>query len=317
MINYAQLLNREPFTPTHGALSAALEGKTVLITGGGGSIGSELALLVMDYSPKKLIIADRCEGNLFNIGQRLEIEGKIRNVALVIADVCDASNIGALFESKVDIVFHAAAYKHVPLLEDCFPKAYFNNVIGTEIPANEAIKTGAGKFVMISTDKAVNPKSIMGQTKRSAEKHIQSKSDSDTDFSIVRFGNVIGSSGSVTTIWDRQIAAGKPITVTDPNMTRYFITLREAAMLVLHTVTMEGNGDVFLLDMGEPINMLDLAKDYLAMVGSDAEIKIIGTRPGEKVHEELHYANEQKSNTQYDKIWRLTREVKKQNDEAG
>ncbi|MHC5114130.1 MAG: polysaccharide biosynthesis protein [Planctomycetota bacterium] len=293
---------------------ALLHGRRVLVTGAGGSIGSELSRMIADAGPERLLLMDRAENPLFEIDRRIARRAPDLPRKALLHDVVDAAGTRALcVEHRPEVIFHAAAHKHVPMMEDHPAAALDNNFFGTCAVVDAAIATGARRFVMISTDKAVRPTSIMGATKRLAERYVQHVNrDAETACSMVRFGNVLGSSGSVLEIWSREIAAGGPVTVTDPEMTRYFMTIPEAAALVIESAALvdpgAAEGEVFVLDMGEPVRILDMAQRFIRMHGlepvltsdrrsgaSEAGVMPIvftGARPGEKLHEELALAAE-------------------------
>ncbi|MBR1431529.1 nucleoside-diphosphate sugar epimerase/dehydratase [Ruminococcus sp.] len=279
------------------------EGKTVLITGGGGSIGSELCRQVATCNTKKLVIFDIYENNAYDIQQELKYKyGDNLNLSVEIGSVRDLYRLDQVFNKyRPDVVFHAAAHKHVPLMEDCGAEAIKNNVVGTYNTADVAEKYGVKKFILISTDKAVNPTNIMGASKRVCEMIVQSRADSKTSFAAVRFGNVLGSNGSVVPLFKRQIEEGGPITITDKRIIRYFMTIPEASQLVLQAGAMAKSGELFVLDMGKPVKIYDLACSMIRLSGlvPDKDIKIeeIGLRPGEKLYEELLMANEDLSKT--------------------
>ena len=268
-------------------------GKTVLVTGGGGSIGSELCRQIARCKPRKLVIFDIYENNAYDIQQELlRTYGDSLDLAVEIGSVRDPDRLDQLFNTyRPDVVFHAAAHKHVPLMEHCGADAITNNCLGTYNTANAAEKYGAAKFILISSDKAVNPTNIMGATKRICEMIVQSRTDSKTCFSAVRFGNVLGSNGSVIPLFKRQIAEGGPVTITDKRIIRYFMTIPEASQLVLHAGAMAKRGELFVLDMGKPVRIYDLAVNMILLSGltpgQDIEIREIGLRPGEKLYEEL------------------------------
>ena len=271
-----------------------ITGKTVMVTGGGGSIGSELCRQIAMCSPKKLIILDIYENSAYSIQQELlRRYGRRLNLHVLIASVRDSKKIDALFRAnRPDVVFHAAAHKHVPLMENSPEEAVKNNVFGTYNVACAADRYGAERFVLISTDKAVNPTNVMGATKRVCEMIVQALAQkSKTKFVAVRFGNVLGSNGSVLPLFKEQIAAGGPVTVTDPEIVRFFMTIPEAVQLVLEAGQMGKGGEIFVLDMGKPVKILDLAENLIKLSGlipyKDIEIKFTGLRPGEKLYEEL------------------------------
>ncbi len=279
-------------------------GKTVLVTGGGGSIGSELCRKIAGLNPKKLVILDIYENNAYDIQQELIRKfGKKLCLETVIASVRDVKRMEEIFsEYRPDVVFHAAAHKHVPLMEQSGCEAIKNNVFGTYNTANLAEKYGVKKFILISTDKAVNPTNIMGATKRLCEMIIQCRTDSKTtEFAAVRFGNVLGSNGSVIPLFKQQIEAGGPVTLTDKRIIRYFMTIPEAVGLVLEAGAMAKNGELFVLDMGKPVKILDLAENMIRLSGlkpyEDIDIVEIGLRPGEKLYEELLMKNEELDKT--------------------
>ena len=278
-------------------------GKTVLVTGGGGSIGSEICRQIARLSPKKLVIFDIYENNAYDIQQELlRTYGKELNLDVEIGSVRDTKRLDALFDYyRPDVVFHAAAHKHVPLMEHSASEAIKNNVIGTYNTANAAEKYGVGKFVLISTDKAVNPTNVMGASKRLCEMVIQCRTDSATSFTAVRFGNVLGSNGSVIPLFKKQIEKGGPVTVTDRRICRYFMTIPEASQLVLQAGAMAKSGDLFVLDMGEPVKIVDLAENMIRLSGlrpyEDIDIVEIGLRPGEKLYEELLIKSEKTTKT--------------------
>ncbi|MEG1275048.1 MAG: nucleoside-diphosphate sugar epimerase/dehydratase [Ruthenibacterium sp.] len=274
--------------------NALITGKTIMVTGGGGSIGSELCRQIAVYKPKQLVILDIYENNAYAIQQELLRKyGDTLNLEVRIASVRDSKKVDALFDwFRPDVVFHAAAHKHVPLMEDSPEEAVKNNVFGTYNVTCAADKYGVGRFVLISTDKAVNPTNVMGATKRVCEMIVQAMAQkSKTKFVAVRFGNVLGSNGSVLPLFKEQISMGGPLTVTHPDIVRYFMTIPEAVSLVLEAGAMGGDGDIFVLDMGNPVKILDLAENLIKLAGfipyRDIEIKFTGLRPGEKLYEEL------------------------------
>ncbi len=284
-------------------------GKTVLITGGGGSIGSELCRQIAKHAPRKLIILDIYENNAYDIQQELVRRyGEELDLAVEIASVRDRARLECIFKTyRPDIVFHAAAHKHVPLMEHSGCEAIKNNVLGTYNTADMAEKYGAQKFILISTDKAVNPTNIMGASKRMCEMIIQCRADSKTCFAAVRFGNVLGSNGSVIPLFKRQIENGGPVTITDKRIIRYFMTIPEASQLVIQAGAMAKKGELFVLDMGKPVRIYDLAVNMIRLSGLepdvDIKIKEIGLRPGEKLYEELLMKTETLTKTENDMIF--------------
>ena len=308
-VQMEDLLGREPVKLDTAMLSGFLRGKTVLVTGGGGSIGSELCRQIASYEPKRLVILDIYENNAYDIQQELlRIYGRNFPLSVEIASVRDKEKVYKLVQRyRPDIIFHAAAHKHVPLMEDCAEEAVKNNIFGTYHVVRAAEKFGVKKFVMISTDKAVNPTNFMGATKRFCEMILQSRKGSPTEFCCVRFGNVLGSNGSVVPLFKRQIATGGPVTITDKRIIRYFMTIPEAAQLVLEAGAMARQSQIFVLDMGEPVKILSLAENLIRLSGlepyKDIEIKEIGLRPGEKLYEELLMRSETLIATSNDKIF--------------
>ena len=294
------LLGRDPVQLDEAGIAELLRGKTLLITGGGGSIGSELCLQMARYEPARLVIVEQSEFNLYMIEQELNQKFPALAVVPLIADVKQLETLRVIFaRERPDIVFHAAAYKHVPMMEDRNAwSAVHNNVLGTFNAATAAAEVVAERFVLISTDKAVNPTNVMGASKRAAElvvSHMALQGHA-TRFMAVRFGNVLGSSGSVIPKFKEQIAKGGPVTVTHPEITRFFMTIPEAARLVVQAAALGGTGQVYVLDMGEPVKIVDLARDVIRLSGhSESEIQIVysGLRPGEKLYEELLAAGDQ------------------------
>lgn len=310
-VQVEDLLGREPIMFDCTLTKKYIHGKTVLVTGGGGSIGSELCRQISSYSPKSLIILDIYENNAYDIQQELiRIYGDDLNMEVEIASVRDKNKLDQIFKSKnIDIVFHAAAHKHVPLMEKNPEEAIKNNVIGTYNVVQVAHENKVKKFVLISSDKAVNPTNVMGATKRIAEMIIQSfNNHSQTEFVAVRFGNVLGSNGSVIPLFKEQIKQGGPVTVTHEEITRYFMTIPEAVQLVLRASSMAEGGEIFVLDMGEPVKIKDLAYNLIKLSGLEPEIDIsieyTGLRPGEKLYEELLISqNKNQIKTNIDKIF--------------
>ena len=292
-VDVLDLLGRDPVKVDIESIMGYVKDKTVLVTGGGGSIGSELCRQLVSHKPKCLVIFDIYENNAYDIQQELKIKYPDANVVTLIGSIRNTSRLESVFEQyKPDIVYHAAAHKHVPLMEVSPNEAIKNNVVGTWNVAKMADKYGVKKFVMISTDKAVNPTNVMGATKRICEMIIQSFNEkSKTDFVAVRFGNVLGSNGSVIPLFKKQIEAGGPVTVTHPDIIRYFMTIPEAVSLVLQAGAYANGGEIFILDMGEPVKIDDLAKNLIRLsgytLGVDMEIKYTGLRSGEKLYEEL------------------------------
>ena len=291
-VDVNDLLGRDPVVVNNQEIMGYIEGKTVLVTGGGGSIGSELCRQIATRFPKRLIIVDIYENNAYDIQQELKRVNPDLDLIVLIASVRDSAKIDKLFkEYRPEIVFHAAAHKHVPLMEDSPNEAVKNNVHGTYNVATSAGKYNAEKFVLISTDKAVNPTNIMGATKRICEMIIQSMAKTyKTEFAAVRFGNVLGSNGSVIPLFKRQIKEGGPVTVTHKDIVRYFMTIPEAVSLVLQAGAYAKGGEIFVLDMGEPVRIYDLAEKIIRLSGlepfKDIDILITGLRPGEKLYEE-------------------------------
>ena len=292
-VDVLDLLGRDPIEVDIESIMGYVKDKVIMVTGGGGSIGSELCRQLVSHKPKQLIIFDIYENNAYDIQQELKINYPDADVVTLIGSIRNVSRLESVFaQYKPDIVYHAAAHKHVPLMEVSPDEAVKNNVVGTWNVARMADKYGVRKFVMISTDKAVNPTNVMGATKRICEMIVQTYNEiSKTDFVAVRFGNVLGSNGSVIPLFKRQIEAGGPVTVTDPNIIRYFMTIPEAVSLVLQAGAYAKGGEIFILDMGEPVKIDDLAKNLIRLsgytLGVNMEIKYTGLRPGEKLYEEL------------------------------
>ena len=307
-VQVEDLLGRDAVKLDTGAVGDFLRNKVVMVTGGGGSIGSELCRQIAKFHPRQLIILDIYENNAYDIQQELRRRFPGLDLRAEIATIRDKEKTYALVKRyRPDVIFHAAAHKHVPLMENCPEEAIKNNVFGTYHVVRAAEKFGVKKFVMISTDKAVNPTNIMGATKRFCEMILQSRSQSTTEFCAVRFGNVLGSNGSVVPLFKRQIEAGGPITLTDKRIIRYFMTIPEAAQLVLEAGAMAKRGQIFVLDMGEPVKILDLAENLIRLSGltpyKDIEIQEVGLRPGEKLYEELLMNNDTLSRTANEKIF--------------
>jgi FlaA1/EpsC-like NDP-sugar epimerase len=308
-VTIEDLLGREPVELDSDAIREDVRGRVVMITGAGGSIGSELVRQLARFAPSNLLLVEQAETSLFHIHRELRRTLPNIQVTPCIADVCDGERMERLFaEYKPSIVFHAAAHKHVPMMEWNPGEAVKNNVFGTSQIALLSDKHAVQKFVMISTDKAVNPTSLMGASKRVAEIFIQAlNEESTTNFVTVRFGNVLGSAGSVIPIFKEQIARGGPVTVTHPEMERYFMTIPEACQLVLQAGTLGDGGEIFILDMGVPVKIVDLARDLIHLSGlrvdGDIKIEFTGMRPGEKLFEELSVASERTDKTRHPKIY--------------
>ncbi len=307
-VQIGDLLGREQVSLDNPRISEFVRGKTVLVTGGGGSIGSELCRQIAAYEPKRLVILDIAENTTYELQHELiHMYGHELPLSIEIASVRDTARLEQVFAKySPELVLHAAAHKHVPLMEDCPGEAIKNNVFGTYNVARTARKYGAEKFVLISTDKAVNPTNVMGATKCLCEQIVLCMNGESTDFAAVRFGNVLGSNGSVIPLFKKQIAYGGPVTVTDKRIRRYFMTIPEAAQLVLEASSFAHDGEVFVLDMGEPVLIADLADKLIRLSGYtpgiDIEIKEVGLRPGEKLYEELLTANGELHKTENEKI---------------
>lgn len=313
-----ELLFRDEKSVVSSAAKEFYRGKTILVTGGGGTIGGELSRMLSSLSPKKLIIFDIYENNAYEIFSELQHAlGEANPSVVEIGSVRDRARLDEVFsEYKPQIVFHAAAHKHVPLMEHNAIEAIKNNVLGTYNTADMAEKHGAEKFVLISTDKAVNPTSVMGATKRICEHIVSCRADGETTFCSVRFGNVLGSAGSVVPIFRRQIENGGPLTVTDKRIVRYFMSVREAAELLLETGAMARGGELFILDMGSAVKIVDLAEKMIERYSPDREIEIreVGLRPGERLYEELLYSPSKCLKTTSNKIY-IERDLPKTREE--
>jgi len=307
-LDTSDLLRRRPVELDHGKIGELLSGRRVLVTGAGGSIGSEICRHVLRFAPAELLLLGRGENRIYAIERELAAlhSGRSR-LAPAIGNITDVPRMRDVFEQfRPEVIFHAAAHKHVPLMEAHVAEAVRNNVLGTKCLADLAAEYDVKSFVLISTDKAVNPTSVMGATKHLAERYVQAMSQrSATQFVAVRLGNVLGSAGSVVPLFREQIRRGGPITVTDPRMTRYFMTIPEASQLVLQAAAMGAGGEVFVLDMGDPVCIVDLARDLVRLSGLPADsidIAYTQARPGEKLHEELYARGEQRRPTAHAKV---------------
>ena len=308
-VNIEDLLGRDPIVLDNQLIEDDINGKTVLVTGGGGSIGSELCRQIIKYNPQRLVILDIYENTTYELENELREKYPNNKIDVLIGSVRDKRRLDEIFgKYRPDLVFHAAAHKHVPLMEYSPCEAIKNNIFGTYNTAVCAQEFGVKKFVMISTDKAVNPTNVMGASKRMCEMIVQTlQQNGETDFVAVRFGNVLGSNGSVIPRFKKQIAAGGPVTVTHPDITRFFMTIPEAARLVLQAASYASGGEIFVLDMGNPVKIYDLAKKLISLSGykpeKDIEIKFTGLRPGEKLYEELLMSEEGLKKTDHSKIF--------------
>lgn len=307
-VKIEDLLGRDPVMLETENISRWVQGRTMLVTGAGGSIGSELCRQLCAFRPARLILVEQAENALFNIHRQLLAAHPEVELVPCIADICDKARLDAAFRrEQPHAIFHAAAHKHVPMMEMNPGEAVKNNVFGTKTVADLADAHGVEKFVMISTDKAVNPTSVMGVSKRTAELYVQALAQrSTTQFITVRFGNVLGSAGSVIPIFQEMISKGGPVLVTHPDMKRYFMTIPEAAQLVVQAATLGAGGEIFVLDMGDPVKIVDLARDLIKLSGfheEDIEIRFTGLRPGEKLFEEIALGDEAVDKTRHPKIY--------------
>ncbi len=308
-VSIEDVLGRDPVNLDWKHIQQSLQSKVIMVTGGGGSIGSELCMQLARVRPTKLVVFDQCEFNLYKIDAELTKNFPQLTHEAVLGDVTNALTVECVVDRyRPDVIFHAAAYKHVPLLENQAREAVYNNLIGTKILADNAIKTGVQRFVLISTDKAVNPANVMGATKRAAEILCQNLDQPDsTRFTTVRFGNVLDSAGSVVPLFREQIKTGGPVTVTHPDITRYFMTIPEACQLIMQAESVGQGGEIFVLDMGKPIKIAYLAEQMIRLSGKkpgkDIEIKFVGLRPGEKLYEELFHDQEELVDTAFEKLY--------------
>ena len=307
-IDINDLLRRPPVVLDTAAIGNLLSGKKVLVTGAGGSIGSEICRQVMKFAPESLILVEQAENSLFQIERELLSGSHICKIEPCVADILDVQRMNGIFRDfRPEVVFHAAAHKHVPMMESNVGEAIKNNIFGTQVVVDLSSKYGVSNFVFISTDKAVNPTSVMGATKHLAERYILNReTPGNTKFVVVRFGNVLGSNGSVVPIFQEQIRKGGPVTLTDVRMNRFFMSIPEASQLVLQAAAFGVGGEIFVLDMGEPIKIIDLVHDLVRLMGlrqDSIEIKVTGLRPGEKLYEELYFDEETAVETHHEKIF--------------
>ena len=308
-VGIEDLLGRDPIKLDNHNIKSLINGKVVLVTGAGGSIGSELCRQIMLHNPKQMLLLDNYENSLYDIELELKTNHPNDDIRAIVANIREKERLDSIFEKYTpEIVFHAAAHKHVPLMENNPTEAIKNNVFGTYNLVDCSDKYDVKRFILISTDKAVNPTNIMGATKRLCEMIIQAKDkSSNTEYVAVRFGNVLGSNGSVVPLFKKQLAHGGPLTVTHKEITRFFMTIPEAVALVLQAITYAEGGEIFVLDMGEPVKIYDLAKSLIELsgytLGEDMEIEITGMRPGEKLYEELLMNEENLQETKHEKIF--------------
>jgi FlaA1/EpsC-like NDP-sugar epimerase len=306
-VDINDLLQRAPVLLDTEAIAKMIRGRRVMVTGAGGSIGSEICRQIIPHQPQKLILVERAENNLFHIQQELAGDAHEVICAACVADVCDEERLEVIFQRyEPDVVFHAAAHKHVPLMEINAGEAVKNNVFGTKNVVDLSHKYDVDRFILISTDKVVNPTSVMGLSKKLCERYVRSMAEeSATKMVVVRFGNVLGSNGSVVPTFQNQIRSGGPVTVTHPEMQRFFMTIPEASQLVLQSAVLGHSGEIFVLDMGNPVKIVDLAKDLIRLSGfSEEEIDMtfVGVRPGEKLYEELYDMDERTAATSHPKL---------------
>ncbi len=312
-VEVQDLLGRERIQLETQSIQLVLRDQVVMVTGAGGSIGSELCRQIATYEPSRLLLVDRSEPHVFKIEQELIALGHGQRIVPLVGDILDHARMEQVFAGfHPQVIFHAAAHKHVPMMESQPGEAINNNSLGTAQLAQVALGFEVDRFVLISSDKAINPTSVMGATKRLAEIYVQALSAAHpchTKFMAVRFGNVLGSSGSVVPVFQRQIAEGGPVKVTHPEMTRYFMTIPEACMLVLQSAAQGRGGEIFVLDMGKPVKIVDLARQMIELSGlkpdEDVHIEFIGMRPGEKLFEELRHSGENFAPTTHEKIFRF------------
>jgi len=309
-VSIEDLLGRDKVELDWQRINRGLAGKTILVTGGGGSIGSELCRQLARIGPAKLLIYDQSEFNLFEIERELRTQFPQLDLVIALGDICDAPAVESMMAAfKPNVVFHAAAYKHVPMLQHQPRIAIRNNILGTQVVARAAMQSGCRDFVLISTDKVVNPTSVMGLCKRVAELLCESlKGQSETRFITVRFGNVLGSAGSVVPLFQEQIRNGGPVTVTHPEVSRYFMTIPEACQLIMQASVMGEGGEIFVLEMGEPVKIAYMAEQMVRLAGfepgEEIPVQFVGLRPGEKLFEELFYVGEESLATEHDQIRR-------------
>jgi len=307
-LNIEDLLSRDPIVLDEFSIRNQLKGMTVMVTGAAGSIGSEIVRQVTKYAVKRIILVDQAETPMYNLEIELLESCKNNSCEIIIADITSRERMEKLFaDFRPNVVYHAAAYKHVPMMENNPLEAIRNNVFGTKNLADLANKYGTGKFIFISTDKAVNPTNIMGASKRIAEMYVQAlNSQSETSYITTRFGNVLGSNGSVIPLFKKQIEAGGPLTLTHPEVTRFFMTIPEACQLVLEASALGKGGEIFIFDMGNSVKIVDLARNMIRLSGFepdiDIQIKFVGLRPGEKLYEELLHQSEDNLPTPHPKI---------------
>jgi FlaA1/EpsC-like NDP-sugar epimerase len=314
-VQVEDVLGREPVRVEIDRVGTYMRDEVVLVTGAGGSIGAELCRQIARVRPRLLVLLDHAEDNLFEIDREMTAQWHFTRVESVLADCKEGDRMLEVMQRfRPDVVFHAAAYKHVPLMEANPLEALRNNAIATQVTAKTAAASGVERFVLVSTDKAVNPRTVMGATKAMAEWIVEAAGQRhpQTRFTVVRFGNVLASSGSVVPIFRSQIEQGGPVTVTDPEMTRYFMTIPESVQLVIQAGDLgASSGDVFVLEMGEPVRIIDLARNMIRLAGyepdTDIAIEVVGIRPGEKIHEELFNSDESSQPTSADRIVRVVR----------